>query len=251
MPLLAQYPHWQLAMYTAIGSYGFHMACKQESVNEFVEWLRSHPEAFRKDIVESEEFRDGFVLVFQDYLKLRTQEKRDVAKRIFLGFTETSEKQEFPIEQLDDILLKISAHSLETLAFIRKEILPLKTRVLREKLKEKNIKDSDKSEEWWFETDWKRESVSKFIHKWLYDTYSPDGETVKEKYGDTRTWEKEFLAEVFETQQEKSDDIYEAIEDLTHLGILKMRVTDGGIGSGAGAEYDFTQLGYQFLEYVS
>ena len=250
-PLLVQYPCWQLAMHEAIGLYGYYMACKQESVNEFVEFLRSHPDVFRKEVVESEEFRNGFVLAFQDYLKLRTKEKRLAAKQIFLDFAKSQEKSEFPIEQFDDTLLKISMHSLQTLAFIKKEVLPLKEKELRDGLKKKNIKDSDKSEDWWFELDWKRESISKFIHKWLYDNLNPSGSKMKEIYGDTGTWKKEFLNEVFEEEQRKEDEINLATEELVRLGILKMRVVDGGMGAAAGAEYDFTKFGYLFLEYIS
>lgn len=251
-PLLVQYPYWQLAMHEAIGLYGYYMACKQESVNEFIEFLRSHPEDFRKEIVESEEFRNGFVLAFQDYLKLRTKEKRLAAKHIFLDFARSQEKSEFPIEQLDDALLKISIHSLRTLAFIKQDVLPLKEKEIRDRLKKKNIKDSGKSEDWWFELDWKSESTSKYISKWLYDNFHPSGVKMKERYGDTGTWEKKFLDDVFEEERIKRDEINVAIEEFLHLGILKMRITGGGgIASSAGAEYDFTELGYQFLEYVS
>jgi hypothetical protein len=146
-------------------------------------------------------------------------------------------------------LFKVSVHSLEVLAFIQKEILPLKEQTLRSELREKDIDESE--EERRFELAWKRESISKFIHKWIYENYSPSGEKMKEEYGDTGTWKKEFLAEVFANEQKKSDEISLATEELVSLGILKMRVVDGGIGSSAGAEYDFTELGYQFLKYVS
>ncbi len=249
-PLLVQHPYWQLAMHEAIGLYGYYMACKQESVNEFVEFIRSHPEVFRKEIVDSEEFRSGFVLAFQDYLKLRVRNKKMVAQYILLGFTESSEKSEFPLERLDDTLLKTSLHSLRILNFIKKEILPFKEKVLREDSKKKVTERTDQSEEWWFENSWKRESLSKFVHKWLYENYSPNGEKMKQQYGDTSKWEKKFLSEVFEKEQKKSDEIYIAIDELVSLGILKVKVVDGGLGSAAGAEYEFTNFGHQFLKYI-
>jgi hypothetical protein len=251
-PLFVNNPHWNLAFQEAIGLYGYYMACKQEELNEFVEFVKSHPDEFRKDIVESKEFRDGFVIFFQDYLKMRAQKKKVVARRIFIEFAQYENKEEFELEKFDDALLKISVTSIEMLAFLKREIIPLKEKIIRDELKNKNLANSDKNEEWWFELDWEKESLSRFIQKWLYDNFNPNSLAVKQKYGVGDKWDLKLQSDVFDKEREEGKKIYSAIDELVQLGILKIRVASGGgFGGSSGAEYDFSKFGYQFLEYIS
>jgi len=251
-PLFANHSHWNLAFQEAIGLYGYYMACKQEELNEFVEFIKSHPDEFRKNIVESKEFRDGFVIFFQDYLKMRAQKKKAVAEQIFIEFAQYENKEEFELEKFDDALLKISVTSIEMLAFFKKEIIPLKEKIIRDELKNKNLSSSDRGEEWWFELDWEKESLSRFIQKWLYDNFNPNSPTVKQAHGVSDKWDLKLQSEVFDREREESKRIYSAIDELVQLGILKIRVASGGgFGGSSGAEYDFSKFGYQFLEYIS
>lgn len=242
-PLFINNQYWTLAFHEAIGLYGYYMALKQEEVNEFIEFIKLHPDKFRKEIVESEEFRNGFVLFFQDYLKIRVKEKRKIAKEIFIGFSQSNDKEEFDLEKLDDALLKISISSLKILIFLKNEILPMKKEIVREELRAKKIDYSQKSEEWWFNIDWERESLSRFIQKWLFDNYSPNAQKVKNKH--------EIKDDKWDKEKEASKKIYDAVDELVQLGILKIRVASGGgFGGSAGAEYDFSKFGYQFIEYL-
>ncbi|NTW15330.1 MAG: restriction endonuclease [Candidatus Moranbacteria bacterium] len=248
-PLLAQYPYWELAFYEAIGLYGYYMALKQERVNEYVEFIRDHPDAFRKQIVESEEFRDGFVIAFEEYLKLRSEEKRRLAKRVFLGFTVSEDKEGFELERLDDVLSKISLPAISFLSFIKKEIFPLKESMIRSEMKGQNLVDSD--EEWWFALNWKRKTVSSVIQGWLYDCFNPNSDRVKKEYGVADEWDKDLIAEVFETEQQKRDEFHVLTEELIQLGIFEIRIHDSGsLGSGAGLEYEFSSLGREFIRYL-
>ncbi len=250
-PLLQAYPYWQLAIHEAIGLYGYYMALKQEEVNDYVTFIKDHPEDFTEEIVATKAFRDGFVMAFQDYLKLRTEAKKKIAKEIFLGFTKSSAKEEFDLERLDDALLRISPHALTVLHFLKTTILPLKEKIIREELKGKNIANSDKSEEWWFNLDWEREPLSRFIQQWLHDNYDPNSEKVKNQYNVTKEWDKKVMGEVYDISKEKSRDIYIAIDELVHLGILKLQVSSGGgLSMAGGATYDFSKLGYEFIKYL-
>jgi hypothetical protein len=160
------------------GFYGYLMELNQESINEFVEYLREYPDEFRKEITESEEFRQGFVICLQDFLKSRTQQRREIIKSIFLGFAKAENKHDFLLEQLDDVALKISSDGVETMSLIDRVILPLKEKSLREGLKDKNI-GTERSEEWWYEQDFQRESLWTYWSKWLYDNYNPNSQIVK------------------------------------------------------------------------
>lgn len=250
-PFLISYPYWQLAFHEAIGLYGYYMALKQEEVNDYVTFIKNYPEKFTADVVGTKAFRDGFVIAFQDYLKLRTKAKKKIAKEIFLGFTKCSVKEEFDLERLDDVLLRISPHALNVLHFLTNTILPLKEKVLKEELREKNIANSDKSEEWWLNLDWEREPLSRFIQQWIHDNYNPNSEKVKKHYNVIKEWDKNLISDVFEIEKEKSREIYVAVDELVHLGILKLKVASGGgFSMAGGATYDFSKLGYEFIKYL-
>ena len=119
--LLINQPGFKLAIHEAIGLFGYYMALKQEEVNSFVQDLMEHPETYRKEIIESKEFRDGFVIIFESYLKARTEEKKQFIKNILLGFAKSNDKKKFELERLQDTILKISSESIEVLLFIKKE----------------------------------------------------------------------------------------------------------------------------------
>ena len=217
--------YWTLAFHEAIGLYGYYMACKQEELNEFIEFIKLHPDKFRKEIVESKEFRNGFISFFHDYLKIRSSKKKKIAQQIFLGFTDEENKEGFELEKLDDVLSKISIPSLIILGFLKNEILPLKEKAIREELKAKKINYSDKNEEWWFKLDWERESISNFIQKWLHENFNPNSKIVKDRYGVNSEWDKDVINKVWDLEKEESKKIYNAIDELVQLGILKIRVT--------------------------
>lgn len=63
-PLMANQPHWQIIFNQAIILYAFRMAYKQEVINEFVSFVMDNPSVFRKEIIESDEFKNGFVIFF-------------------------------------------------------------------------------------------------------------------------------------------------------------------------------------------
>lgn len=48
----------------------------------------------------------------------------------------------------------------------------------------------------------------------------------------------------------KRSEFTECISELVSLGILRIRVTGGSIGSGAGSDYNFTTFGRKFLELI-
>lgn len=250
-PLLSSHPHWTLAFYEATALYGFYMAFKQEEVNEFVEFIRSHPEEFRKEVVESKEFRDGFVTFFQDYLKIRVAQKRKVAREVFISFAKCDDKENFELERFEDSLLKISYRSIKTLSFFKEEIFSFKEKSLRERMRGENLKNSDKSEEWWFKLYWEKESLSGFVQKWLYENFNPNSPKVKERYKVKDNWDEKLQSEVFDKEKEESKVIYSAIDELVQLGILKIRVaSSSGFGVSGGAEYEFSDFGYKFIEYI-
>ncbi|MDD5147346.1 MAG: hypothetical protein PHV63_02250 [Candidatus Daviesbacteria bacterium] len=122
---------------------------KQEKVNEVSEFIQEHPEEFRKEIIQSKEFQEGFLIFFEEYLKSRTKAKKDILKKILLGFVAAEDKEHYELERLNDCLARITIPSLEFLVFFKKEIQPELEKEIQERLNKDQYKTSDRSKEWW------------------------------------------------------------------------------------------------------
>ncbi len=231
--------------------YGAGMKLRQEKALEWVEMVRDNPHIFTEQVLNDEKFQDGFVYSLEKYLTSRNKAKRKYLRNIMLGFAKNQAKDDFELERLDDALLKISPQTMKFLVFLKKEILPFKEKILRDELKNKNIQESGKSEEWWFKADWEREPLYRFLAQWIHDNFNPNSQKVKEKYGVIGEWDKKLMDEVFEKETEKKRESYPAIDELVNLGVLKLQVaTGGGLSMAGGATYDFSQFGYEFIGYV-
>lgn len=248
--LLISYPGFKLAIHEAIGLFGYYMALKQEEVNSFVQDLMKHPEVYRKEIIESKEFRDGFIIVFENYLKARTEEKKQFIKNILLGFAKSNNKKKFELERLQDTILKISSESIEVLLFIKKEILPIiKENVDKEMANYKNTIPEDN--ERLSDITWQRQSVSKIIMEWIYERYNSNSPQVKKQYNIGSEHNPELSVKIASIEHKVTKEKTECWPELLGLGIFRLTVSGGVIGSGAGSEYHLTNFGLKFIEYLT
>lgn len=118
-PILAQ--AWALSK----ALFGNALELRQQRALEWVEAISSDPATFNENLVNSEEFQDGFVVALEDYIKLRDYLKRRIALKAFKEFATSNDKVEFPLERYNDTLKKMSPASIRTLAFIKNEVLPI------------------------------------------------------------------------------------------------------------------------------
>lgn len=105
--------------------YGNALELRQKRALEWIEAIQSDRSTFNESIVKSKEFQDGFIVGLEDYIKLRDSLKRRIGLKVFKEFASSNDKVEFPLERFNDTLKKISPASLRTLAFIRRDILPV------------------------------------------------------------------------------------------------------------------------------
>lgn len=156
----------------------------------------------------------------------------------------------FPLERLDDILLKITPKTLGLLIFIKKEVMPIREKKVKQIVSEQKPDTKYHSIEWFLDMERKRTDISSTINTWIYDNYNPNSSRVKERYNLEVNNSRELQSEIFEIERKKRDEVYDGVDELVNLGILKMKVSGGGFGGGAGSSYDFSQLGYHFIEYL-
>lgn len=114
LALLSTMPEIQMPLMLAYWFFWVVMQYKQDDVNNFVKILQDNPWIFTKEIVKTKEFQDWFLVIFESYLKERSEEKRKNIKSILLWFTEIpkEEKEEFELEKILDILNKISLNEI-------------------------------------------------------------------------------------------------------------------------------------------
>jgi|GEM_PF-1489827 len=254
-PILAQ--AWALSK----ALYGNALELRQQRALEWVEAISNDPSAFGQDLVSSEEFQDGFVVALEDYIKIRNHLKRRVALKMFKEFAAANNKVEFQLERFNDTLLKISSASIQTLAFIKETILPLREQAIRAKLATDNMgikapsdpPDNGKPTEWWYEQKLKTEPVSTHFDKWITDRYSPNSDKLKKKYnkGEDITDHK-LLGELFDIEREVRERMVAPLGELEYLGLIKWGADPAGMGwSSTGASaWRLTDFAYEFIAFI-
>lgn len=248
-PFLATNPYWGLTIYAVIGLYGVYLALKQDELNELLVFIQKHPKEFREEIVKSEEFRKGFIQFFDSYVKERFERKRKISREILLGFAISENKDAYELERLQDTLLKISPEALELLAFIKNEILPRLEKNVNTEMSVMKYLPEDKDR--LLDTIRSRQSVSEAIMKWIYEEYNIDSPKVKKQYNIGSEHNENLSVKLAVIEHKITKEKTECWTELLGLGIFRIAVTGGTIGSGSGSSYHLTDFGTKFIDYIS
>lgn len=248
-PFLITNPYWGLAIYGVIGLYGVYLALRQDELNELIEFIQKHPNEFKKEIVESEEFRLGFIRFFDSYIKERLKDKRRILRVILLGFVLSEEKEKFDLERLEDALVRISPIGLEQLIFIKNEILPsLKTKVAKNiSFSKVNPEDYEKVEDFY----WAIESVSEDIRRWFYrknPNKSLNIELEPTIIKDPNITSKSIITNA---KNEDYNNAKESWPELQSLGIFTVLIRTESSNKSNVNSYHLTKFGRNFINYIS
>ena len=95
--------------------FGAGMKLREQRALEWVEMVRDNPSIFTKQVLADEGFQDGFVFALEKYLVERNEEKRKIARNIFLGFAQAEDKAKFPIEKFAHTLSQLGELDIEVL----------------------------------------------------------------------------------------------------------------------------------------
>lgn len=248
-PFLALHPYWGLAVYAVIGLYGVYLTLTQEALNEVIVFIKDHPKEFRQEIVESEEFRLGFIRFFDSYIKERLKNKRRILRAILLGFVLSEDKEKFDLERLEDALVRISPNGLEHLIFIKNKILPILHAKVAKNISHSEAilpEDYEKVEDFY----WAIQSVSDEVIWWFHKNNPSeklDIELKSKTNKDSKITGKAFIT------NSKNEDLNKAKEswpELQSLGIFTVFVATKD-NTRTVNSYHLTKFGRRFLEYIS
>lgn len=106
---------------------GRGIALRQNKALEWVEMIRDNPAIFTRELLESEEFQDTFVICLEAYLKERSYEKRVLLQAIFRDYTSVKNPETYPVERLYEITRQITLHeakSFSCLLGLSEEVQP-------------------------------------------------------------------------------------------------------------------------------
>lgn len=99
--------------------FGAGLKLRQDRALEWVEMVRDNPSVFIEDILNDASFQDGFVVALEKYLTERNENKRVIFKNIFLGFTTSQNKQNFPLEKYFHTLSQLNEMDIEVLKDVK------------------------------------------------------------------------------------------------------------------------------------
>ncbi len=245
-PILAQ--AWALSK----ALYGNALELRQQRALEWVEAISGDPAAFNQDLLNSEEFQDGFVVALEDYIKIRNHLKRRVAQKVFKYFAVSDNKVDFQLERYNDTLQKISPESIALLGFIKEILIPFRKEYIKEGMKDKNL-GSEKTYDWWLKLYIRREPLSKALSKWITDNYSPNSSKLKELFGegDPKQVVQPKLGELFDIESKQRAKYGAPISELEYLGLVTKGIDAvGGWGHIPSSTWSITSFAYAFMEFI-
>lgn len=215
LPFIEASPIFQASLLSAYGMFWIYMQYNQNKLNEFINILKENPWIFTEEIVKTEEFKDGFLVIMEWYLKERSAEKRKIIKNIFLGFTELSEseKNEFELEKLLEIVKNISTQEIDYLKHLYYDVKPFQDKYINHENSLRHHEYGDLIKE---------KPLTSFIHK-LKKLYS--------------------FKDAYDNISENDYSWY--INWLVSLNILLPFYKDG-----LKPEFDFTTIWKKFIKYI-
>lgn len=243
-PLAQVWPEGASALTVLLGSAGIHLKYKQETLNQFTEYMMEHQEVFDRNTIQSRDFQDGLIVFINSYFKLRSENKMELARRIFYDFGKSSEKPVYPLERYDDTLEKISDSGLRLIGFIEAVVPNLRNEYVDSTIRD-NISDEDLNERgrsFYFDMYTKSKPLSFFVQRYIEKKVQ---ESVVVPDGESRA-----VAEQ-EKRTEISEDMSLGISELDQLGLIHS-FTQGGVGwdSVPSGAYDLTHYGRTFISVI-
>jgi len=97
--IVGKIPGLDIAWGLSKAYFGASLKLRQERALKWVEMVRDNPEVFTTQLLNDEQFQDGFVYALEKFISERNEYKRQIAKNIFLGFAVSSNKDKYPLEK--------------------------------------------------------------------------------------------------------------------------------------------------------
>lgn len=242
-PLAARWPQLGLPLSILVAELNFKLLYHQEELNEFVEYLMENLDPNEPHInFDSEEFTQALTIAVEQFFRLRLEEKKKIAQRIFLECVKAPDLPQFPLERLNTTLQQISREGLQYLVFIDQEIMPLREATIECKVMDNPRPASPSESQEERRTRYESiEPISPYIEEWLkkYDPPELANET-------------QAIAEKRESlRQIKRDDLAENAIEMEQLGLMRSQTDSSNTYVGSGpVVFILTRFGKAFKHFI-
>lgn len=226
-------------------SYALYNNVFKDESEEFMANVRERVHDVGSELIGSELFQQSLLITFDTLLRVRSFEKRKIIQKVYLdGFIPADQREKFAMERLYRIAGEISLDVLQYLAFVKRDIYPLKERMVQEKLASFTAPDWRKKEKWWHDLEYYRMPISEVISRWEHLEYDSSSDKLSgdrpDSEKDREAWEI-WMERVGSRKREVEAQHAEYAAELVSLGIFRIR------GDG---HYAMTELGDNFLKYM-
>lgn len=113
--IVSSMPGLNIAWGLSMALYGSGLKLRQKKALEWVEMIKDNPYIFTQELLKNEIFQDGFACALEKYIIERNEKKRKYFRNIFLGFSISDDKQDFPLEKFIHTLSQSSEVDIEVL----------------------------------------------------------------------------------------------------------------------------------------
>ena len=76
-------------------------------VDNIVQQIKDRPDIFTPALLSNEQFQDGLIFFIEQYIRERNEDKLVIMKRIFAGFGQAPNLNEFPLEEMTDLVSRL------------------------------------------------------------------------------------------------------------------------------------------------
>jgi hypothetical protein len=84
--------------------YGVGLKLRQQRALEWVEMVRDNPSVLTQQVFSDTQFQDAFVYSLERYITVRSSQKRQRFRKLFLSFAEADNKDAFELEKCFSVL---------------------------------------------------------------------------------------------------------------------------------------------------
>jgi len=232
---------------------GSAMKLRQQTALEWVEMIRDNPSIFTREILETKDFQYGFIVAFEDYLKIRSDLKRAMARKIFKGFATSSDKEHFYLEAYNQALRTISSEAIELLGYINSELREKQHKSVQKELELYDLKNTQFTKAQLLEIITPRHPLSIFFEEYVKDSAGDQAIVWIPSKPNPQYPSITGSAQVAIPNHKRTQK-YELIDELSNLGILKVSVYIGNAENAnrpvANKSWDLSNFGEGFVTFL-
>ena len=116
--IVATIPPLAVAWGLSKALYGGGLKLRQQRALEWVETIRDNPAIFTQDVLDNEEFQDGFVFLLEKFLIERNEKRRTYLRSIFLSFSQSEVKSNFELERFSECISRLDENDMDILKYV-------------------------------------------------------------------------------------------------------------------------------------